>query len=96
MNIKDFISNLFNNNYNFSLINDKKENLSSFNTNNTNVFSEINKNLDFLKSKYNTLINSDIIIREFQTLAQNQLYKSFIIYIDGLSDSISINDFIEK
>ena len=81
MNIKDFISNLFNNNYNFSLINDKKENLSSFNTNNTNVFSEINKNLDFLKSKYNTLINSDIIIREFQTLAQNQLYKSFIIYI---------------
>lgn len=94
MNIKDFISNLFNNNYNFSLINDKKENLSSFNTNNTNVFSEINKNLDFLKSKYNTLINSDIIIREFQTLAQNQLYKSFIIYIDGLSDSISINDFI--
>ena len=92
MNIKNFINNLFEQNYNFSIINNKNE--KTINDNHTSIYPEINKNLEFIQSKYNTLINSDIVIREFETLAQNQLYKSFIIYIDGLVNSVSINDFV--
>ena len=94
MNIKNFINNLFEQNYNFSIINNNNEKVKPINNNHTSIYLEINKNLEFIKSKYNTLINSDIVIREFETLAQNQLYKSFIIYIDGLVNSISINDFV--
>lgn len=94
MNVKNFINNLFKSNYNFSIINQKSENGNFINNNETKVYSELYKNLEFLKSKYNVLINSDIKIREFETLAQNQTFKSFIIYFDGLVDSISINDFI--
>ena len=94
MNIKNFINNLFEQNYNFSIINNKNEKAKPINNNHTQIFHELNKNLEFIQSKYNTLINSDIVIREFETLAQNQLYKSFIIYVDGLVDSTSINDFV--
>ena len=94
MNIKNFINNLFEQNYNFSIINNNNEKVKPINNNHTSIYLEINKNLEFIRSKYNTLINSDIVIREFETLAQNQLYKSFIIYIDGLVNSISINDFV--
>ncbi len=100
MNLKSFFNNLFeyNDNYNFSISN-KEITEKPFNMNNNfkaNVFTNINDNLEFLKSKYNTLINSDIIIREFETRALNNTYKSFIIYFDGLVDSASINHFILK
>ena len=101
MEIKNFIKNLFKSNkniYNFSILNDKEN--SNINPdpkeNKSNVFTNINENLEFLKSKYNTLINSDVVIREFNMSANNQEYKSFIIYIDGLVDTISINDFVLK
>ena len=94
MNIKNFVDNLFKNNYNFSIVNNKNENCKNISTDQIKVYPQINKNLDFIKSKYNILINSDIKIREFETLAQNQTFKSFIVYFDGLVDSISINDFV--
>ena len=94
MNIKNFINNLFEQNYNFSIANNKDDKIKPTNNNHTSIYPEINRNLEFIQSKYNTLINSDIVIREFETLAQNQLYKSFIIYIDGLVNSVSINDFV--
>ena len=89
MNIKNFVDNLFKNNYNFSIVNNKNENCKNISTDQIKVYPQINKNLDFIKSKYNILINSDIKIREFETLAQNQTFKSFIVYFDGLVDSIS-------
>lgn len=58
------------------------------------IFTEIDKNLDFLKYKYNALICNDVIIREFSLLAQNIEYKAFVIYIDGMVDSPVINEFI--
>ena len=58
------------------------------------IFTEIDKNLDFLKYKYNALIGNDVIIREFSLLAQNIEYKAFVIYIDGMVDSPVINEFI--
>ena len=96
MNIKNFFNNLtkYNKTYNFSIINNKSENTPLPDEQNQSVFSNINENLDFLKSKYNILINSDIKIREFNLFANNKSHKCFIIYIDGLVNSISINEFV--
>ena len=96
MNIKNFFKNLtkYNKNYNFSIINDKLDTPTMPREKEPNVFSNLNENLDFLKSKYNILINPDIKIREFNMFALNKNYKCFIIYIDGLVDSISINEFV--
>ncbi len=103
MDIKNFFYNLtkYNENnrhkkdeYHFSIMNNNPSTPSSPEEKQINIFSNINENLDFLKSKYNTLLNKDIIIREFNMFAYNQNHKCFIIYIDGMSDSISINDFV--
>ena len=59
-----------------------------------NIFSDINENLKHMKIIYNSLINSDIVIRDFSLKAKNKIYKSFIIYIDGMVDAKNINDFI--
>ena len=36
------------------------------------ISNKINYNLDYLKSKYNSLINSDIVIRNFNLIAYNK------------------------
>lgn len=58
------------------------------------LYSEYSKNLDLIKVKYSTLINSDVKIREFYLNVKNKQYKSFLFYIDGMIDSKSINDFV--
>ena len=61
------------------------------------VFSKkINENLDYLKSKYNSLINSDIVIREFTLIANNSEYHSALIFIDGMVDTQIINNSVLK
>lgn len=96
MNFKDFFNNLtkYNKSYNFTIMNNKSDNPPAPSEKEPNVFLNITEDLDFLKSKYNTLLNTDVIIREFNMFALNKIYKCFIIYIDGLVDSISINNFI--
>lgn len=100
MSFKDFFSNLIkyssSNDYNFFILNNNVNNVSTDASpaDNYKVFANIKENLDFLKSKYNALICSDIIIREFNMFVYNENHKCFIIYIDGLVDSSSINDFI--
>lgn len=96
MNLKSFFNNLikYNKNYNFTLMNDKLDTPPSSNEPKPSIFTNVGENLDFLKSKYNTLISPDIKIREFNMFALNKNYKCFIIYIDGLVDSISINNFV--
>lgn len=59
-----------------------------------NVVSKIDLNLKYIQSKYQTSINSDILIREFNLIAQNKTYKAFLVYIDGMVDSKIINDFV--
>jgi len=61
---------------------------------NENISSSVSDNLKYIKIKFNSLINSDIKIREFDLTARNKVYKAFILYIDGMSDSKSINRFI--
>lgn len=61
-----------------------------------NIYKSISQNLEYMKFKYNSLINSDIIIREFLLTAKNKEYKAFLLYIDGMADAELINNFILK
>ena len=60
------------------------------------VYYSIQKNLEYIKSKFNVLINSDIIVRKFTLNCKNKQYSAFLIYIDGMTDSVIINDFVLK
>lgn len=59
-----------------------------------NIFPSLNDNLEYMKVRYNSLINSDIIIRNFTLTARNKQYNAFLLYIDGMVDTKLINDFI--
>ena len=61
-----------------------------------NIDNDIDKNLDYIKTRFNTLINSDIVIRNFVFSAKGKKYKAFLLFIDGMVDSNLINDFILK
>lgn len=63
---------------------------------NQNIYNSLSVNLEFMKSKYNVLINKDIVIREFTLTAHNKTYSAFIMYIDGMINTSDINDFILK
>ncbi len=63
---------------------------------NIKVSEDISKNIEQIKIKYNSLINSDVITRNFTLIASNKEYKAFLIYIDGMSDTKIINDFVLK
>ena len=60
------------------------------------ISSSLDDNLNYIKAKYNSLINSDINIREFYIMAVDKRFKAFLIYIDGMADTDSINHFILK
>ena len=103
MNYKDLFNNFFSykpeNNYQFSL----SENIKTEQTPNivqdktqakVNIFPNLNVNIEHIRSKYNVLINSDIILREFTVNARGKQYKAFLVYIDGMVDSKNMNDFV--
>ena len=60
------------------------------------IYSNIDNNLNFLKNKYSLIINSDIITKEFKINIQNKNYKAILVFIDGMVNTNSINDFILK
>lgn len=59
-----------------------------------NVFPTLSVNLEVITSRYNTMINSDVVVREFSLTAKNKEYKAFLLYIDGMVDTTSINNFV--
>lgn len=105
-NIKNFITSLFNyedkNHYEFDLTRNSLENnnenlqdnLQPLEDISEKIYNSLSVNLEYVKVKYNALINSDIKIREFNLTARNKQYSAFLLYIDGLVDSDSINHFI--
>ena len=107
-NLKDLFTNIFlykepQDIYDFSLPesgnkdneNNNKENISPSNENSKqNIYSSLSVNLDYIKVKYNTLINSDIKLREFKLNIKGKEYNSLLLFIDGMIDSESINNFI--
>lgn len=109
-NFKKILSNLFlykesQNNYEFSLPENEPENKTNesiYNeplpdkTSEQNIYSSLSVNIDYIKSKYNTLINSDIILREFKLNIKGKQYNALLLFIDGMINSNSINDFILK
>lgn len=48
------------------------------------IYPSLEVNLEYMKVKYNTLINSDIVIRPFTLTARDKQYQAFLIYIDGI------------
>ncbi len=58
------------------------------------VYSSIDVNLQYVKEKYHTEINSDIKTREFFINARGKQYKAFLLFIDGMINAESINRFV--
>ena len=56
------------------------------------IYSSLEVSLEYIKVKYNTLINSDIVLREFTLSARNRQYKALLFFIDGMVDSQLINN----
>lgn len=72
----------------------KTANDASDNKQTQNIYASLAVNLEYLKVTYNTLINSDINIREFTLTARDKQYHAFLLYIDGMIDSKIVNDFV--
>lgn len=60
------------------------------------IFSSIDVNLEYVKIKYNAMINSDIVIREFILTARNKQYRAFLLFIDGMVNTDLINNYVLK
>ncbi len=107
MNITNLLKNIFTytppKNYSFVLPDiamdnnsDIKKNIQTEKKEEKNISPNLDTNLNFIKTRYNLLINSDIITREFTLNVKGQQYKAFLLYIDGMVDSQILNDFVLK
>ena len=105
MNIKNLFTNMFSYtppvNYQFRLseeaeIQEQEINNSSVMQEKVKIHPNLNVNMEFIKTKYNLLINSDIILRNFTLNARGKQYDAFLVYIDGMVDSQVMDDFILK
>lgn len=52
---------------------------------------QLEANLERIKQELNSPTNQDIVIREFKVMQQNN---AFIVYVDGMADKDTINDYI--
>lgn len=104
-NFKNFVKSIFTytpeKKYDFNLSEDPTVDNQNTNTENaentsddTKIFQSVSVNLDYMKTKYNTLINSDVVLREFTLNAKGKQYNAFIVYIDGMVNSQLLDDFI--
>lgn len=108
MDLKSLFNSLFSykpsndSNHEFSLIEDphtknypnsdigKKDNTTN------KIFTSLDVNLEYVKTKYNLLINSDIVLREFTLNARGKQYSAFLLYIDGMINSELMDNFVLK
>lgn len=58
------------------------------------IYNSLSVNIDYINVKYNTLINSDIVLRNFKLNLRGKEYSALLLFIDGMIDSESINNFI--
>lgn len=98
--IKDVFNNIFKyheNEKNEFIISDSSNDLpKEEKIDTTKVFPTLSVNIEYLKSKYNLLINSDIKTREFILPIKSKDFKACLLYIDGMVDGDTINEFILK
>lgn len=57
----------------------------------TQVSKDLKQNSDKLEMEFNIPTNQDVVIREFKIKGQKN---AFIIYVDGMIDKLSVNNFI--
>lgn len=100
-NFTTYMKNLFlytppRDNYNFTLSNENSNNTTISNNDAVpnEISTSIETNLTNIKIRYNALINSDIILRDFTLVINNIHYKAFIVFIDGMIDSELIDNFL--
>lgn len=74
----------------------ENENLENADTSNDTVFQSIDVNLEYMKVRFNSMINSDVIIREFTLNARNKQYRAFLVFIDGMINQDIMNSYILK
>lgn len=60
------------------------------------ITDDIEANLEFMKKKYSIPVNGDIVLREFDINYKDRLIKSFILFIDGMTDREVINNYMLK
>lgn len=104
MKFKDLLNSIMtytpDNEYQFNLSEDSNENNQNYNDinqpidKNSKIFPSLNVNLEYMKIKYNLLINSDVILREFTLNARGKQYNAFIVYIDGMVNTELMDKFI--
>ncbi len=104
MDVKQLITKLFTytpqEEYNFTLLQDSKDDVtnqkssSNSKTEPKELYPSLKVNLEYVKSKYNSMINSDIVIREFTLIARGKQYSAFLLYIDGMINTDIMNKFI--
>ena len=89
MNFKNILNNFIWKNeskYSFSLSESDKENVQYIENNELNIdntiSSSFDKNLTYIKAKYNSMINKDIVIREFDIIFQSKTFHSVIVGIE--------------
>ena len=87
--------------YEFNLSKDPEENLQVQIDNSQKqqkevekIFPSLSVNMEYMKTKYNLMINSDIVLREFTLNARGKQYHAFLFYIDGMVDSTMLDDFV--
>lgn len=99
MNFKQIINSIFTyqptKNYDFT-ISTNVNNTEANNNKELKIFPDLSSNMNYIKTAYNTLINSDIVIRHFTLNARNKQYAAFLLYVDGLIDTNLMNDFVLK
>ncbi len=72
----------------------KDEQYNALDEPNKKIYPTLSVNLEYMKVRFNTLINSDVKIREFTLNARNKQYSAFIMYIDGMINSKILNGFV--
>lgn len=60
------------------------------------IYPTLDVNIEYLKSRFNTLINSDVVLRQFNLYARNKQYKALLLFIDGMVDTNLIDNFVLK
>ncbi|MCI8587880.1 MAG: spore germination protein [Clostridia bacterium] len=106
MNFKNFLTS-FKNKHNFSIvdnnyISENNSNTPLINTSSNSdtapqdVSNKLSDNLLYMQTMYNSLINSDVKIREFSFKLNRTSYNAFIIFFDGMTNSTLVNNFLLK
>ena len=94
MNFKNNLYNIFsykpNNTIDFT-IPESPNNLPEEKNIKQNIYPTYDNIIAYIKDKYSLLINTDIILKEFEINIKNKTFRACLLFIDGMIDSESIN-----